>query len=65
MNDKLDPGLLYVRETIESEASIEAALVHYSDFKDIDNADFHRLRDLYIDVRNKICEMLALDPEQV
>lgn len=48
-----------VRDTIESEG-FDYAFVHYSDFVEIKDPEFHARRETYLDARNALAEYIGL-----
>lgn len=56
--------LQYVREVVEYEG-IWYSFVGYSDFEEVKDEEFHRLRKEYIEAGKKLAEYLRLDYEEV
>jgi hypothetical protein len=50
----------YVRDTIENEG-FGYAFIDYSDFADIKDEEFHRLRKLYVEAHEKLAAYLGID----
>jgi hypothetical protein len=50
----------YIRETVDCEG-FDYAFVHYSDFKEIEDETFHRLRRVFLKARKRLCEHLNLE----
>ncbi len=50
----------YIRDIVEIEG-FHYCFTAYSDFKEINDPDFHRLREAFIKANNDLCEYLNLD----
>lgn len=50
----------YVQSTIENEG-FDYVFVHYSDFEDIKDEEFHRLRKEFIEARDKLGDYVGWD----
>lgn len=51
-----------VRECVQSEG-FEYTLLHYSDFADVDDSEFHRLRRDYIAAQKALAEYIGVEDE--
>ncbi len=51
----------YVLQTIENEGSLEYTFVNYSDFENIKDEEFHKLRMDYLDARAKLADFIGLE----
>lgn len=49
-----------VRDTIENE-SFDYAFVHYSDFAEVKDPEFHKLRETYVEAREALADYLGID----
>lgn len=56
--------LTYVRECVEEEG-MYYAFVGYSDFKEVEDKELHKLKEEFLDASKKLAEYLRLDYEQV
>lgn len=61
MRTELD--LRYVVETVENEGFFYA-MKDYSDFKGVDDEEFHRLRNQFLNAAKELGEYLRLDPAE-
>jgi len=52
----------YVLETVESEG-FDYTFTSYSDFEEIEDEEFHRLRQDFLDARRKLAEYIGLEDE--
>lgn len=50
----------YIRDTVENEG-FEYAFVHYSDFKEVKDEEFHKLRKAYADAYAALSEYLHIE----
>lgn len=46
------------------EDGFESTLVHYSDFHEIEDEEFHNLRDKYLTTRGKLADYLRVNPDK-
>lgn len=56
--------LLYVLDTVENEG-FGYAFIDYSDFKDIDDPEFHKLREAYCAAHKALAEYIGLGEWEV
>lgn len=52
----------YIRETVENEG-FDYAFVHYSDFEEVEDAEFHLRREAFLKARRELAEHLNLTDE--
>jgi hypothetical protein len=52
----------YVRDILENQG-IEYGLIHYSEFKEYDDPEFHMLREEFIRVHRRIIEHLDMEEQ--
>ena len=53
-------GLKYILDTVENEG-FDYAFAHYSNFHDIKNDEFHKLRRVFLKARKELQEYLGID----
>lgn len=53
---------IYIAGTVEKEG-FESAFVDYSDFKDIQDVEFHQKREAFLDARKALVEYLGLEDQ--
>lgn len=52
----------YIRETVDSEG-FDYAFVHYSNFEEVKDEEFHKLREAFLKARREFVEFLNLEDE--
>jgi hypothetical protein len=52
--------VLYVKDTVDNEG-FDYAFTHYTDFEEIGDAEFHRLRKAYVAARAALAEYCGLE----
>lgn len=50
----------YIMDTVECEG-FDYAFAHYTDFEDIDDEKFHKLRKEFLDARTKLIDYCGLE----
>jgi hypothetical protein len=55
-------GLKYVRQVVDQEG-FDYAFRHKTDFSEVKDEEFHRLRQAYVDAANELAEYTGCDEE--
>lgn len=53
----------YIHDTVENEG-FHYAFIHYSDFEEVKDDHFHKLRKAYVEATNALADYLGLEDER-